>query len=234
MLRDDERLDLISQADSLLQNVLSALEDPALWEKINDTEGVKVWRTYHDIKNYRGNSNGGSKDSVIIRSEATMQAPPSAVYDLFSDDARVREYNENCRELKDVEYLTENAKINWSATGKLGPLSARDFVTLVTFRYLGPDQGYVSLAVNVEHPTLVPVKRGYVRSQIQLAATFMQPIEGRPDLTRFVQVTQVGELGGVADSALAKRIKQSLQEKAPVEFMKKFNNVLKTGQKSAM
>lgn len=173
--------------------------------------------------------NSGSlndNETIIIRSEAILDGPPSEVYELFSDNNRVQEYNENCRELEDIIHLSETTKINWSATGKFGPFAARDFVTLVTFQSLGQNKGYVSLGVKAPS-TLVPVKKGYVRSQIELAATFMYPVPGQPHLTRFVQVTQVGELGGAADSVLAKKIMRNLEEKAPIEIIKKFNNAVK-------
>lgn len=140
------------------------------------------------------------------------------------DDARVHEYNDNCVELADIERINSDTKINWCATGKFGLFKARDFVTVVYFRELTDEEGggYVSLAANVEHPKLPPAD-GYVRSEIQLAATFMKPVDGQPNKTKLVQLTQVGRMGGVADSAVAKRITQNIAEKAPVEFMKKFN-----------
>jgi hypothetical protein len=54
----------------------------------------------------------------------------------------------------------------------------------------------------------------------------MKPVHGEPNRTRFIQLTQIGELGGVADSAVAKKITKGLSENASVDFVKKFNAVL--------
>lgn len=229
ILTEIERVQLIERTETLMESVLHALENDKLWNQVNQQDGVTVWKALVDVKNYHPIHNSSPKedaDSATIRSEAILNASPEEVYNLFSDDNRVHEYNENCNQLEDLELISENSKINWSATGKFGPFSARDFVTLVTFRYLGPQKGYLSLCASVEHPKLAPNKNGFVRSQIQLAATFMEPVDGQPNKTRFIQVMQVGSLGGVADSPMAKRIKRNLEIKAPVEFVHKFNAAL--------
>jgi len=230
VLTADERNELTKRTEILTENVLHALRDENLWEEVNQEDGVSIWRTLVDVKNYHPVHNpypDKDSDSATIRSEFILDASPQKVFNLFSDDDRVHEYNENCHKLEDLELISKNCKINWSATGKFGPFSARDFVTLVSFQNLGPKKGYLSLCASVEHPKLAPEKDGYVRSQIQLAATFMEPVEGQPNQTRFTQVMQVGRLGGVADSPLAKRIKKNIQEKAPVEFFHKFKEALK-------
>lgn len=232
VLKEEERQSLLKQADTLLHSVSKALEDDTIWNKLLEKDGVSIWRSNVDVKNYSTISSTTTSseeegDFATIRSEAIMTASPKEVYELLIDNDRVHEYNDNCKELEDIEYISSNAKISWSATGKMGPFAARDFVTLVANRSLDDENSsYVSLAIHVDHPKLAPPKDGYVRSQIQLAATFMRAIPGRPDLTRLVQVTQVGELGGVADSPIARRITSNLAEKAPVEFMKKFNNAV--------
>ena len=233
ILTFDERATLISRTKSLTKSVLHALSDESLWTEVNQQDGVTVWKTDVDVKNLLNNIGNDSvvpaaedSDATTVKSEAILDASPLRVYTLLNDNDRVHEYNDNCVELRDLEFLSTDSKINWSATSKFGPFSARDFVTLVTFQHLGPSEGYLSLAISVDHPTLAPVKQGYVRSQIQLAATFMRPVPGQPDQTHFVQVMQVGSLGGVADSPLAQRIKSNLELKAPVDFVKKFNSAL--------
>jgi len=230
LLTDVEKLELAQSTNNMLASVKAALSEKELWQHIVDKDGVNVWKTSADVKNCAAgvsSASTGAADAVTVRSEALMDASPRAVYDLFMDDARVHEYNENCVELADIERISRETKINWCATGKFGPFKARDFVTVVYFRELKEEEGggYVSLAANVEHPKLPPAD-GYVRSEIQLAATFMKPVPGEPNKTKLVQMTQIGQMGGVADSAIAKRITQNLAEKAPVEFMKKFNHAV--------
>lgn len=209
-----------------------------------------------DIKTYPKGSKDPNSDSVTIRSEAIIDFPPHEVFSLFQNDDRVSEYNENCQQLQDLARLGDGAKINWSATGRFGPFSARDFITLVTYKEIGRNasEGYLSVASSIEtirdstaagagaatigtdssknninflnDCAALAERPGYVRSQIELAATFMKPVKGDPNKTKFIQIMQVGSLGGVADSAIAKRIKSSLEVQAPVEFVKKFNTAL--------
>jgi hypothetical protein len=58
------------------------------------------------------------------------------VYDLFTDNSRVHEYNEYCKDVQDLEWLDEHTKITHSRTGR--PFS-RDFVTRVHYRRLDAD-----------------------------------------------------------------------------------------------
>lgn len=249
-LTRDERASLVARSDSLTRSVLRALRDPSLWTEVNEQDGVRVWRTDVDVKNLVGDGDEGRDrgrcdfttdaacaestavdDAVTVRSEAVLDASPSAVYQLLHDDDRVHEYNDNCNDIRDLERVSRNSKINWSATRRFGPFSARDFVTLVTYRELDPvdEEGYLHMAVSVNHPRLAPPTSRYVRSNIQLAATFLRPVPGRPDLTKMVQVMQVGSLGGVADSPMAQRIKTNLELKAPVDFARKVNAALLRG-----
>ena len=64
---------------------------------------------------------------------------------------RRQEYNPNCAEVQDVERLSPDTRVSWSATRGFGPLLARDFVTVVHHRTL--DDGAL-IVVNrpAEHP----------------------------------------------------------------------------------
>eukprot|EP00594_Rhizosolenia_setigera_P012617 CAMPEP_0178968576 /NCGR_PEP_ID=MMETSP0789-20121207/18348_1 /TAXON_ID=3005 /ORGANISM="Rhizosolenia setigera, Strain CCMP 1694" /LENGTH=313 /DNA_ID=CAMNT_0020654555 /DNA_START=315 /DNA_END=1256 /DNA_ORIENTATION=+ len=250
LLNMKQRTQLLEHTEKLMDNVAQALSDNKIWKKVNQQDGVSVWKTEVDIKTYPKGSKDPNSDSVTIRSEAIIDFPPHEVFSLFQNDDRVSEYNENCQQLQDLARLGDGAKINWSATGRFGPFSARDFITLVTYKEIGRNasEGYLSVASSIEtirdstaSAATVGTKNninflndcaalaerpGYVRSQIELAATFMKPVKGDPNKTKFIQIMQVGSLGGVADSAIAKRIKSSLEVQAPVEFVKKFNTAL--------
>ena len=62
-----------------------------------------------------------------------------------------QEYNESCVEIRDLEWLSPDTKVSWSATRRMGPLQARDFVTIVHYRRL---EDGTMLVVNrpAEHP----------------------------------------------------------------------------------
>lgn len=213
---------LLAQCEMLYDYVTtSAFSQPSIWELCNEKGGVKVWRTYHDVK-----TGSGTSPTPTIKARRVIDATPAEAYALFIDDERVSEYNANCAELEDLVQLsqtsTSQTKVNWCATSRFGPFKARDFLTLVHSRDLG--DSYASVACNVELPTLCPAKQNYVRSQIQLSASFFRPLPGGK--TEFIQITQVGELGGVADSKVAKKIQDGLVLNAPVEFLTKFNEAV--------
>ena len=91
--------------------------------------------------------------------------------------------------------------------------------------------GYVSVACNVDD--FLPLRPGYVRSKIRLSASFMLPFEGDPNRTEIIQVTQVSDLGGVADTAVARKIQDGIINDAPVEFMTKFGCAVMKGAVAA-
>jgi len=213
---------LLAQCETLYDYVTtSAFSQPSIWELCNEKGGVTVWRTYHDVK-----TGSGTSPTPTIKARRVIDATPAEAYALFIDDSRVSEYNANCAELEDLVQVsqtpTSQTKVNWCATSRFGPFKARDFLTLVHNRDLG--DSYASVACNVELPALCPAKQNYVRSQIQLSASFFRPLPGGK--TEFIQITQVGELGGVADSKVAKRIQDGLVLNAPVEFLTKFNEAV--------
>jgi len=241
LLRQEERSESIDRADAMLQAVTAGLEDESLWTEVTrNQEGAvddglpiaegkhrltRVWRTYTDMRRYDASSdNRLVSDVPTILSRSVLDASPEEAFALFCDNDRVHEYNENCQELVDIEDLDHMTKVNWCATGSFGPFKARDFVSLVRHKIMGGGE-YASVASNVVHSNLPPATK-YVRSEIVLSATFFRPVPGNPQKTVIVQMTQVGSLGGAADSALAKRISTNLQEQAPIDFMRKFNRAL--------
>lgn len=63
-----------------------------------------------------------------------VDAPVEKVFELFLDNTRVHEYNEHCREIADIDKLSDNTKVTWSRSSNYGPFKARDFCTIVHYR----------------------------------------------------------------------------------------------------
>ncbi|CAN0548737.1 unnamed protein product, partial [Ectocarpus sp. 8 AP-2014] len=53
---------------------------------------------------------------ACVKASAILSVPPEVVYLLFADNSRVGEYNEHCREVKDLEVLSQDSKITWAAS----------------------------------------------------------------------------------------------------------------------
>lgn len=72
-----------------------------------------------------GGGGGGGNDNAprfaCVKATAIISVPPEVVYLLFADNSRVSEYNEHCREVKDLEVLSQDSKITWAASGRMGP-----------------------------------------------------------------------------------------------------------------
>ena len=63
---------------------------------------------------------------ACVKASAILSAPPEVVYLLFADNSRVREYNEHCKEVMDLEILSPDTKITWAASGRIGPFKVRE------------------------------------------------------------------------------------------------------------
>lgn len=74
-----------------------------------------------------GDDSGKSKPPqfACVKASAILSVPPEVVYLLFADNSRVGEYNEHCREVKDLEVLSQDSKITWAASGRMGPFKVR-------------------------------------------------------------------------------------------------------------
>lgn len=75
-----------------------------------------------------GGGSGGGEEAAgkapqfaCVKATAILSVPPEVVYLLFADNSRVSEYNEHCREVRDLEILSQDTKITWAASGRMGP-----------------------------------------------------------------------------------------------------------------
>lgn len=48
---------------------------------------------------------------LCVKAEAVLDASPAQVYTLFVDNTRVREYNEFCKQIKDLQYVNSTTKV---------------------------------------------------------------------------------------------------------------------------
>lgn len=69
---------------------------------------------------------------------------------LLGSLALPQEYNDNCRQVKDLERFSPDTKVSWAASPRYGPFKSRDFVTIVHYRTL-EDGTMVVVNRPVEH-----------------------------------------------------------------------------------
>lgn len=127
-----------------------------------------------------------------------------------------QEYNDNCKEVRDLEQLSGDTKVSWASTPRYGPFKARDFVTAVHYRTL-EDGTMMVINRPVEHPAARRGKK-FVRAEILIATNIMRPNREDPTKTDFVSVTHINP-GGIADSKIGAKIVNKLCAKAPVNLL---------------
>lgn len=218
--------DLKMQNDANVKNMFKVI-DSSGWQPVvttGDEYPVRVWKKKILPGTYVAN---GAVDEeaatkfACIKATAVILAPPQEVYKLFLDNSRVSEYNEHCAKLEDVEYLSKDTKIAWSATNpydSFGITKARDFLTMVHYRRL-PDGTRIVVNRPVVHPAR-PAGGTYQRAELMLAGNVIRPVKGHPDKTELTLITHINP-GGIADNAVGAAIINKLTASSPVEFIKK-------------
>lgn len=180
-------------------------ERDARWAPVVKKGRVRVWRL-------RAADNAGSRHACVL-AKGVVDAPPDAVYALFADAARAREFNEFCVECVDVATLDAATKISWSRTKAFGPFKPRDFVTLCHFAPLpGGARGIFNRAAT--HASKPP-RPDYERGEVVLAANVVEAAAG--GRTRLTLLTQINPRGAI-DSGVGAAISNALVARSPVAF----------------
>ncbi len=141
------------------------------------------------------------------------------MYSLFVDNQRVHEYNEYCKEVKDLEWLDPTTKITYSLTGR--PWS-RDFVTRVHYCTL-PDATKVIVNRAEEHE-LAPIRPNFTRMTMPLGANILRSVKGDQSKTEVTLITHVNP-GGFAQTHFGAMVTNRLSTDSPRQFLSKLNAV---------
>mmetsp|Transcript_4041 Transcript_4041/g.12143 ORF Transcript_4041/g.12143 Transcript_4041/m.12143 type:complete len:294 (-) Transcript_4041:277-1158(-) len=206
----------LTELTSSLYKQFESVESESGWIQIKAEKGIKVWRKR------AGSKPGGSRRAKlenklhVVKAEGVINAPPKKVYEVFTDNSRIFEFNKLCSAIKDLEIVNNDTKIVWSSSRQLGPFRPRDFVTLVHTKKRSPGT-YMVLSRAVEVAEARPTKE-YVRGEILLAGHLMAPVPGKPSKTKFSTIVQVNP-GGFAESLLGMRIINRLCSSGPFNFI---------------
>mmetsp|Transcript_38156 Transcript_38156/g.49226 ORF Transcript_38156/g.49226 Transcript_38156/m.49226 type:complete len:359 (+) Transcript_38156:217-1293(+) len=200
------------------------------WDYVTERQGVKVWKRFLPsfLKHNKEQIPLDGEEIAMaeraakfaaVKAFGVIDAPVEEVYKLFLDNSRVSEYNDQCAQVADLEYVNENTKVTWACTPRYGPIKARDFCTVVHYRKLSD-----GTCVVVNRPTNhEQAKRSdeFVRSEILIAGNIMRPNADDPEnKTDFYSVTHVNP-GGICDSKPFAMVMNALCANAPVSFIRK-------------
>ena len=239
------------EAAAMLSELFSATSG---WDYVNIKDGVKVEKRTLPAGSFVDASDAekGSKHACV-KSTGIIKAPLEAVFELFTDNTRVSEYNEHCKVIKDVHQFPKlirspfagnmggsgdsgggvdgnsggSTKITWASSPKYGPFKARDFVSVVNYRRFKNGTAVI-LNRPAYHPKYPPSKN-FVRATVLLAGNVLEP--HGPD-GQHCKVTQIAHVnpGGGADTAAMAWVINKLCSVGPPTFIR---NLERAAQKTA-
>lgn len=205
--------------DELVEVVMGIVRRPE-WEVIldKDKEGIKIWRALLEPDlSIAGRPLGNAAKFYAVKASGFLEMSPQMVHkSYFLDNSRVKEYNEFCNEIRDVESLDASTKLTWSASARIGPFKERDFVTRVHYRTLS--DGTIVAASRAENSSHAPASDNYLRMEMCVGGNILQPVPGFPNRTLFTVLTHVNP-GGIADSRMGAMIMNSQADKGPLRFI---------------
>ena len=167
-----------------------------------------------------------------VRGEGVIDAPPAAVFALFLDNARVRDYNKNCADVRDLALLDATTKLTWARTPRYGPFPARDFVTVTHFALDEPTGTLYVVNRPAEHAAYprAGADAKYCRAEVLLGGQIIAPRDGG----RRCHLTTIGHFnpGGKADNAAVAAIINTLCARDPVAFIEGVRGSVKAAQEA--
>lgn len=184
-----------------VRKVLRLIENEASWTPVVTEGRTKVWQ----LKNQR---------HACILAKGVLDADPEVVYELFAEARRAKEFNEFCEECVDVDRLSHDTKVSWSATKPFGLFQPRDFVTLCHYSTLA-DGSRVIVNRAATHDSKPVNPKRYQRAEILLAANIIRPHGKRK--THLTLVTHINPKGAI-DNSIAASISNQIVKKSPVAF----------------
>jgi len=201
------------------------------WTDVTSKEAILVQRrTAEDVPTGGfpqgvGPSKFGGKAAsqvVCVKASGEINAPISRVYKLFLSNDYVLKYNQYCSEIRDVGFLDPSTKISWATSKKMGPFSARDFVTRCHYRCLRDGSLLLSTMSEAGLPCTDFRDEGsspgeYVRMDVILGGYLFQSI-GDGSKTRF-QMVSLCNPGGALDSTVGAMISSMLCASGPIKFI---------------
>jgi len=87
--------------DQLLRDALQLVDEGGWEETGKPVNGVQVWRKHLSAeRRFAGIRTGKASQFVCIKATGVVGVPPDAVFELFKDNDKAKEYNEYCKEVR--------------------------------------------------------------------------------------------------------------------------------------
>jgi len=199
------------------------------WEVVSSGSGIQVERRYLQAGPFVDpvDAAKGMKHACV-KSTAILNTSASAIFDLFLNTARTKEYNSHCVHVEDVHSLPQESerdqwsKISYAQGPRMGPFKARDFCSVVHYRRY-TNGTCIILNRPAYYSKLAPTNK-YIRATVLLAGNIIEPLgEDRARLTLIAHVNP----GGGADTRAAAYLINQLCAVGPPAFLKKIETCSK-------
>lgn len=210
--------------ESAFRMLRTLLDSKQGWTFVAENQGVSVEKRFLAPGPFVDAADARAAGKhACVKSHGIVNAPPEAVFRIFQDRARVREYNEHVTDLADVHFFPKKGKDNFSkityAYGpKYGPFKPRDFLSVVHFQRFANDTFII-----LNRPAYVPEwrpKEGFVRATVLLAGNVIEPYGKTGQQSYLTQVAHVNP-GGGADTPAVAWIINKLCAVGPPTFIRK-------------
>ncbi|XP_077866323.1 stAR-related lipid transfer protein 5-like [Saccoglossus kowalevskii] len=133
----------------------------------------------------------GKLQVMRYRSEFIIDVSPKAASQLLSDKIKHVKWNSNAKEIHTIESLDKDMEIRHivSPGYLMGLVAARDFCNICGVTKIQQTGIYFAYYVSVDCRKCPPSKK-YVRAHTYPSGTILYPIEGEPNKSRVVSITQ--------------------------------------------
>lgn len=97
--------------EQLLIDAVGLVEEGG-WKGCSSEGGIEVWRKYlKQDRQFAGIRAGKAAQFACIKASGIIDAPIDKVFELFKDNDRAKEYNEYCKEVRDLVWLDDKTKV---------------------------------------------------------------------------------------------------------------------------
>uniref|UniRef100_A0A672PCF9 START domain-containing protein 1 n=1 Tax=Sinocyclocheilus grahami TaxID=75366 RepID=A0A672PCF9_SINGR len=202
----DEDVFYLKQGEAALNEALKIVESEDGW-KLETAEVIKNGDVIYS-KVLTGNRK-------VFRLEAELNASPEELHDiLFFRMEEIHEWNPSIKRIKVLKHVGRNAMVTHEVSVEMAGnlIGQRDFLNV---RYSSKSESCVYFGGAATRMESLPPQPGFVRAEDGPTCIILQPLQDRPDRSRFIWLLNMDIRGWLPQSLVNKALPQ-----AQVDFTK--------------
>ncbi|XP_002735413.1 stAR-related lipid transfer protein 6-like [Saccoglossus kowalevskii] len=161
-------------------------------DKVMAYEADSDWKPYKSSKHAQVFTKPSPDfNGTLHKTTYNIEASPEKCLDLIYDNAKHAKFDRSIKDQTTLKQIGDGMNIVRSLTPSMmaGLISSRDFIDLICFKRIPEKNVIVVYYVSVEHPDY-PETKGAVRGVTYPSAVFLYNVDGNPNKTRGVNITQ--------------------------------------------